>query len=68
LLLRKEAEVKLVVFLLAGIGAVLLLAGGVALAAVVVGNPGHDNFRGTDGPDSISGGRGDDLLMGTWRR
>jgi Ca2+-binding RTX toxin-like protein len=47
---------------------VLLLAGGVALAAAIAGTNGDDTLRGTNDRDTISGAAGDDYIAGLGAR
>lgn len=46
---------------------ILVLAGGVAAAAVIYGTPGPDAINGTAGKDRIYGLRGDDSINGLGR-
>jgi Ca2+-binding RTX toxin-like protein len=50
--------------LLMTMGASILLASGVSLAAVVIGTTGPDTLRGTNGDDTIYGDKGNDTLYG----
>ena len=51
-------------FLLAATAAVLVLVGGVALAATKIGGPGDDALIGTNNPDLLDGRGGDDAIHG----
>lgn len=58
------SKARRIVLVLTVMGAAVLLAGGVALAAIVEGTDGADNIVGTANADIIDGLAGEDLIAG----
>ena len=56
--------VRRAVLLLTVMAAMLVMASGVALAATKFGGPGNDILIGTNGPDQLFGGAGNDEIDG----